>query len=124
MARDRRLLVPGIEAVGLHADGDVEIEPDLHAELSAPDRPARPQLPVGGPLHEFDELDFVGVRALAQGGAFGVVRLPPLLPAIPTTACLNLCRSTSKQAKRDSSGAALGAEFFEVLLARRRWRWP
>ena len=32
---------------------------------------------------------------------------------------LNLCRSTSKQAKRDSSGAALGAEFVEILSARR-----
>ena len=41
MARDRDLLVPGIEAVGLHADRDVEIEPDLHAELAAPDRRRR-----------------------------------------------------------------------------------
>ena len=27
------LLVPGIKTIGLHADSDVEIEPDAHAEL-------------------------------------------------------------------------------------------
>ena len=81
-ARDRALLVPGIEAVGLHADGDVEIEPDLHAELLR-QIGGGSQLPVGGPLHEFDEFDFTGVRALAQGSASGFVRLPPLLRPFP-----------------------------------------
>ena len=31
MTGDRDLLVPGIETIGLHADGDVEIEPDFYA---------------------------------------------------------------------------------------------
>ena len=82
MAGDRNLLVPGIEAVGLHADGDVEIEPDLHAELLR-QIGGSPQLPVGGPLHEFDEFDFIGVRALAKRSASGLVRLPPLLRPFP-----------------------------------------
>ena len=42
------------------------------------------KLPVGGPLHEFDELDFGGVGPVAEAGALG--RRPALatLPAIPT----------------------------------------
>ena len=71
-----------------------------------------PQLPVGGPLHEFDEFDLARPHPGA-GGAFGVVRLPPLFR--PFHGLPNLCRSTSKQAKRDSSGAALGAEFVKIL---------
>ena len=46
------------------------------------------KLPVGGPLHEFDEFDFGGVGPLAQAGASGLVRLLATLPAIPTRACL------------------------------------
>jgi len=82
MTRDRSLLVPGIETAGLHADGDVEIEPDLHAE-AARKILARLQLPVGDPLHEFDEFDLQRVGAIAQAGAFGVVGLAPLLRPFP-----------------------------------------
>src|SRR4051794_40913371 len=80
--RDRGLLVPGIETVGLNADGDVEVETDLHAELSG-ERGACAQLAVGIPLHVFDELDFRRVRALAQARAFAVVGLLPLLGPFP-----------------------------------------
>ena len=41
MTRDRNLLVPGIEAARLHADRNVQIEPDLHAEIGAPGRGSR-----------------------------------------------------------------------------------
>ena len=82
MAGYRDLLVPGIEPVGLHADRDIEIEPDLHAELLC-QIGGGPQLPVGGPLHEFDEFDLAGILALAQRGTFSVVRLPPFLRPFP-----------------------------------------
>ena len=82
MARDRRLLVPGVEAVGLHADRDVEIEPDLHAELVR-QFGGGTELPVGGPLHEFDERDFGGLGSLCARPAHGVVRLPPFFRPFP-----------------------------------------
>ena len=82
MTRDRHLFVPGIEAVGLHADGDIEIEPDLHAEFVCPILGGR-QLLVGRPLHEFDECDLGRIRAFAQCSAFGVVGLPPLVGPFP-----------------------------------------
>src|SRR3712207_7898319 len=53
---------PGIETVGLHADCDVEIEPDPQAEPPG-QIGRRAQLSVGGPLHEFDELDLAGIRS-------------------------------------------------------------
>ena len=56
--------------------------PSLRREI-----PARQQLPVGDPLHEFDEFDLGRVGALAQRGAFGVVWAAATVPAIPTTAC-------------------------------------
>src|SRR6266481_7490211 len=86
MARDRRLLVPGIEAAGLHPDGDIEIEPHFHAELACA-VPAGLQLAVGDPLHELDELDFRGIGTLAQASAVGVVRPPPLLRPFPPWPC-------------------------------------
>ena len=122
MARDRDLLVPGIEAVGLHADRDVEIEPDLHAELLR-QIGGRAQLPVGGPLHEFDELDFGGVRALAQGGASGIVRLPPLFRPFPPRLA-EFVPEHLEAGKVRQQGAALGAEFVKILLAAPAWRWP
>ena len=64
-ARDRALLVPGIEAVGLHADGNVEIEADLHAEPMRV-RLAGGKLPVGIPLHKLDERDFGRVGSFAE----------------------------------------------------------
>ena len=82
MAGDRDLLVPGVEPIGLHAHRDVEIEPDLHAELLR-QIGRRAQLAVGGPLHELDELDFAGVLALAQRGASGLIRLPPFFRPFP-----------------------------------------
>ena len=117
MAGDRNLLVPGVEAVGLHADRDVEIEPDLHAELLR-QIGGGPQLPVGGPLHEFDELDFVGVRALAQGSASGIVRLPPLFRPFPPRLA-EFVPEHLEAGKVRQQGAALGAEFVKILLAGR-----
>ena len=86
MARDRRLLVPGVEPAGLHADGDIEIEPDLHAELAGA-IPARPQLPVGDPLHEFDEFDLGAIGALAQTRRIRPHPAAAIVPAIPTMPC-------------------------------------
>src|SRR5579863_5909385 len=82
MTRDRGLLVPGIEAAGLHADRNVEIKPDLEAELGCLIA-AGTQLPVGGPLHELDEFDFSGVFALAQLSAVGVVGAAPFGRPLP-----------------------------------------
>src|SRR6266851_2694485 len=82
MAGNRGLLIPGIEPVGLHADGDIEVKADLHAK---PDREiaAGLQLPVGSPLHEFDEFDLGSVRALPQSGELDIVGLPPLFGPVP-----------------------------------------
>ena len=110
MARDRGLLVPGIEAVGLHADGDVEIEPDLHAEPVRV-RLAGGKLPVGVPLHEFDERDFGGVGPFAQAGAPGRRPAARHSSGHSHQGVLNLCRSTSKQAKRDSKRARSARNF-------------
>ena len=85
-AGDRDLFVPGIKPVGLHADRDIEIEADLHAQRFRA-RLACPELPVGDPLHEFDEFDFAAIGALAQPGATGLARAAATLPAIPTRAC-------------------------------------
>src|SRR3954471_16758021 len=117
MAGDRNLLVPGVEAVGLYADRDVEIEPDLHAELLC-EIGGGPQLPVGGPLHEFDEFDFGGVRAVAQGSALGIVRLPPLFRPFPPW-LTEFVPEHLEAGKMRQQGAALGAEFVEILLAGR-----
>ena len=85
-AGDRDLFVPGIEPVGLHADRDIEIKTDLHAQRFRA-RLACPELPVGDPLHEFDEFDFVSIGALTQPRAAGLVGLLATLAAIPTRAC-------------------------------------
>src|SRR3979490_2533708 len=82
MAGNRDLLVPGIEPIALHADRDIKIEPDLHAK-AAGKIAARPQLAVGGPLHEFDEFDLRGIGPLTKAGAFGLVGLPPFLRPFP-----------------------------------------
>ncbi len=122
MAGDRDLLVPGIEAVGLHADRDVEIEPDLHAELLR-QIGGGAQLPVGGPLHEFDELDFAGVLALAQGSASGIVRLPPLLPAIPTTAC-RICAAAPRSRQSATARCRARRGICQNPAGGPAWRWP
>jgi len=118
MARYRDLLVPGIEAVGLHADGDVEIEPDLHAELLG-QIARRTQLPVGGPLYEFDELDFGPARAGAQVRAGGIVGLPPFLRPFPPRA-LEFVSERLEASKARQQRAALVAKPLEVLL--QGWR--
>src|SRR5689334_11040229 len=82
MAGYRYLLVPGIEAVGLHTDRDVEIEPDLHAEPLG-ELLAGAKLPVGDPLHELDEGDLALVGAREQLGAFLDVRPPPFFRPFP-----------------------------------------
>ena len=86
LARDRHLLVPGIETVGLHADGDVEIEPDLHAELVA--RDPWHAANCRSAVHCTNSTNSISAASapLAQSGASGVIRLPPFAPAIPTTA--------------------------------------
>src|ERR1700724_440349 len=76
MAGNRDLLVPGIEAVGLHADCQIEVENDLHAEGGC-EIPASLQLLIGGPLHEFDELNLDGIRARVKTGESCIVRLLP-----------------------------------------------
>ena len=110
MAGNRRLLVPGIEAVGLHADRDIEIETDLHAEppwrdrwhaascrsavhctnstnsISAPSGPSRRR------AHAASS----GCRHCSGHSHHGL---------------LNLCRSTSKQANRDNSGPRSARNF-------------
>ena len=98
-------------------DRDVEIEPDLHAELLRQIGGGL-QLPVGSPLHEFDELDLVGVRALAQGGASGIVRLPPLFRPFPPRLA-EFVPEHLEAGKVRQQGAALGAEFVKILLAAR-----
>ncbi len=112
------LLVPGIEAIGLHADGDVEIEADLHAQRFRA-IPASPQLTVGGPLHEFDEFDFDPVGPVTQARAAGLIGLPPLLGPFPPwrAECVPQYLETGepRQERR-----ALGAEFCEIPLAAAR----
>src|SRR5436305_5518031 len=80
--RDRCLLVPRVEPIGLHAHRDIEVETDLHAERLRTFLRSR-QLPLRIPLHELDEFDFGPVRTLSKLSAFGVVGLPPLLRPFP-----------------------------------------
>ena len=120
MAGNRDLLVPGIEPVGLHADGDVEIETDLHAELGR-EIAAGLQLPVGGPLHEFDEFDLGGIRALRASAAHLASSGCRHSSGHSHHGLLNLCRSVSKQAKRDSSGARSARNLVEGGMA--LWLW-
>ena len=82
MARDRDLLVPGVETIGLHADRDIEIEPDAEAELLAKIA-AGAQLPVGDPLDIFGEGDGIGLGAVAQHRALLVVRMRPDIRPFP-----------------------------------------
>ena len=82
MARNRQLLVPGIETVGLHADRYIEVKSDLHAEFFSVAL-AIPELPISRPLDEFDELDLGFVLALTQPGAFGFIGLPPFFRPFP-----------------------------------------
>ena len=83
MARDRRLLVPGIEAVGLHADRDVEIETDLHAELARQIWQAPPSCRSAVHCTNSTNATSSASGPVAQGGASGVVRLPPFLRPFP-----------------------------------------
>ena len=118
MARDRHLFVPGIEAVGLHADRDVEIKPDLHARACA--RDPWHAASCRSAVHCTNSTNSISAASapLRRLGASGLVRLPPLLAGHSHHGLLNLCRSTSKQAKRDNSGARSRAEFLELLPAR------
>ena len=114
MARDRFLLVPGIKAVGLHADRDVEIEPDLHTEPVG-ERTAGSQLPVGIPLREFDEFDLGRIRARAQPRAFGIIRLPPFFRPFPPRR-VEFVPQHLKTGKARQQLAALGAKTCKILF--------
>ncbi len=82
MAGNRDLLVPGIEPIGLHADRQIEVETDLHAQGDG-EVPASLQLLIGRPLNEFDELNLDGIRARVKTGEAGIVRLLPLRRPFP-----------------------------------------
>jgi len=76
------LFLPRVEPVGLHTDGHIEIQTDLHSEPRGAIA-ARLQLLVGRPLNEFDELDLCRIRARVKCCASGVVRLLPLRRPFP-----------------------------------------
>ena len=109
------LLVPGVEPVGLDADRDIEIEPDPHAQMIGK-RTAGRELPVGIPLHEFDELDLGHVRPVAQFGAFAIVRLPPFGRPLPPRR-LELVPQHLEAGEVRQQRAALGAKFCKIILA-------
>src|SRR6201999_3355525 len=115
MTRDRLLLVPGIETVGLHADRDIEIESDLHAALVGK-RLACGELPVGRPLHELDEFDLAPIGAAAKPGEILLIRLAPFgrpLPPRPREAMAQRLEAGEVRQQR----AALVTELLETLAA-------
>ena len=118
MTRNRGLLVPGIEPVGLHTDGHIEIETDFHAK---PRRKiaARPQAAGRGPLHEFNEFDFSRIGALTQFGAFGCIRLPPRFGPFPPRLVEAMPEHLEAGEPR-SFRLALGTKLDEILPAFRR----
>src|SRR6185437_11137096 len=99
------------------ADGDIEIEPDLHAE---PLRElfAGAQLPVGDPLHELDERDLILVGSCQKLGAFLDVRLPPLLRPFPPW-LLETVPQRLEAGKAEQQRTAFDAEGFEIRARRR-----
>src|SRR5579872_7563593 len=115
MTRNRGLLVPGIEAVGLNADRHVEIESDLHPE-AAGQIPAGAQLPVGRPLHEFDEFDLTASIAPAQRGAAGIVRPAPGLRPLPP-GLVEFVAQRLKTGKAQKQRGTLSAERVKILFA-------
>src|SRR6185437_581558 len=82
-------------------------------------RPAIPQLPVGDPLHEFDEFDFGSVLAFAQTGTVDFVRLPPLFrplpPWLPEFVPQRLEAGEARQQR-----STLGAKLLEITPVRGR----
>ena len=115
MAGNRHLLLPCVEAVGLDTDRHVEVEADLHAE---PGRKfaARPQLLIGTPLDEFDELDLSCVRAGVKGCGVSVVRLLPVrwpFPPWPVEAVPQHFETGETR----QYGATLGTKFRESRAA-------
>src|ERR1700752_3008352 len=76
------LLVPGIEAAGLHTDGNVEIQTNRQTTIPS-DLRAALQLLVRAPLHKLDELDFLCILAAAKLRQCGVVRAFPRIWPIP-----------------------------------------
>ena len=75
------------------------------------DRLAGAQLPVGGPLHEFDEFDLGGVRALAQLQRIWHRRVAATPPAIPTTAC-RICAGAPRSRQSATTAAPRSARNF------------
>ena len=116
MAGNRDLLVPGIESVRLHADGDIEVKPDFHA---TPGReiPAGLQLAVGGPLHEFHEFDLGCIRARTQSGEFDIVGFSPFLRPFPPR-LVEFVPQHFEAGEPGQQRRALGAKFLEILPAR------
>src|SRR5262249_4550613 len=113
MPGNRDLLVPGIKAVGLHADGDVEVETDLHAETIR-ELLAGAQLAIGNPLHEFDKLDLALVGANAKRRAARLVRLSPLLRPFPPRRLEAMAQHLEAGEMRQQR-AALGAKGLKFL---------
>ena len=116
LARDRALLVPGIESVGLHANGDVEIEPDLQAKSGRRDRLAALRVAGRHSIARIRRIRFrlasAPKRRLAR--ALRILRLRAIPPAIPTTArFLNLpAQHLEAGEMRDSNGAAARCGIF------------
>ena len=71
-----------LETTGLHADRDVQIKSDLHAEFPG-QFASRAKLAVGDPLHKFDELDFAPPGARTQVRAGGIVGSLPFVRPFP-----------------------------------------
>jgi hypothetical protein len=115
MVGNRDLLVPGIESIRLHADGDIKVKPDLHAK---PHREiaAGLQLAVGGPLHEFHEFDLGCICARAQFAAFDVVGFSPFLRPFPPR-LVEFVPQHFEAGEPRQQRRALVTKFFKIPLA-------
>src|SRR6202035_1322269 len=75
-------------------------------------------LPIGGPLHEFDELDLAPIASAAKPGKLLLIRLPPFgRPFPPRTGEAMPQRLEAGEMRQQR--AALVAELLETLAALR-----
>src|SRR6202008_3182272 len=96
-----------------YADRNVEIEADPHAEAIR--KPlAGPELPIGDPLHIFDELDLRLVGTGAKLFAACIVRLLPLLRPFPPRRLESATQRLETGEVRQQR-SPLGAERLEIL---------